>query len=487
MADVPSDSAGLTLPGYKYLGPGNSLNRGVPVNALDSAAKKHDEQYHKITEYFKKTKKRKEFEKQIQEADREFLHEVSLIAPQNTYDAFAGYLAQGGIGTKLLIEQVTGVLYPRAEAADESSKMDGGGGGNVSSIIGTGVQNHHHTHTFQFKKKFTFAIKSTKAAYTKDAKILTYKTYIHSLPWQFIYFYMTEKEYTDMTKVFHTAKVKGVNIKITNLGNRTPFITATNAVNYANANSQTTIGIWENLELLAPITLGNNITPESLYGKTIEKYAAGADKDPEHSTAQAKIIDNSIEYRLNATTETGKQFFLPPLIMESTILYNATNSIGPIFDKGYAPKDGTFHCMNDGFEDGSTVLRNNAYVQKLQIDSGAIGSVGNRKGTTKEYSRATVDNLTLEGMFTHAPKNLMGSIGIGIIPLINQDGTLEDSLLNILVETSINLECISHGTNLLMSKLDNKAQPNTNYVGLSVDGFRWNNKYTVTGAPAMET
>lgn len=130
---------------------------------------------------------------------------------------------------------------------------------------------------------------------------------------------MTEKEYTDMTRVFHTARTKGVTIKITNLGNRTPFITATNAVNYANANSQTTIGIWENLEMLAPITLGHNISAEQLYGKSLEEYAAGSDKDPEHSTAQAKIIDNAITYRFKLN-DTSKKIFLPPLIMECTIL-----------------------------------------------------------------------------------------------------------------------------------------------------------------------
>ncbi|CAK1580535.1 unnamed protein product [Parnassius mnemosyne] len=54
----PSGS-GIIFPGYKYLGPGNALDRGVPINALDAAAKKHDEKYHKITEYYKKTKNRK--------------------------------------------------------------------------------------------------------------------------------------------------------------------------------------------------------------------------------------------------------------------------------------------------------------------------------------------------------------------------------------------------------------------------------------------
>lgn len=478
----PDDNDGFTLPGYKYLGPGNSLNRGVPVNALDSAAKKHDEKYHKITEYFKKTKNRKTFEQQVREADEEFLQEVSLIAPVTTYEQFAKYLAQGGIGTKYLIEQVTGVLYPIAEHDTESS-MDTGAG-NVSSIIGTGVQNAHNTHSFQFRKKFTFAIKSTKAVFNKKADAVIYKTYIHSLPWQMIYFYLTEKEYTDMTKVFHTARVKGITIKITNLGNRTTFITATNAVNYANANSQTTIGIWENLELLAPISVGTNIKAETLYGKILDKLDTGDDKDPNHSTAQAMIIDNRIEYALKLNN-VSKNFFLPPLIMESTILYNATNSIGPIFEKSYQPKDGLFHSINTGFENSDKILRNTPYMQVLDIGNGRLSEATYTKGNTKPYEQATVDNMTIGGMMTNAPHDFMGSLGIGIIPLLNQDGTLEDALLNILVETSIDLECISHGTNLLMSKYDS-PQPNTNYAGLSVDRYKWNSKYTVTGAPAME-
>lgn len=104
MDDPSREQVGFTLPGYKYLGPGNSLNRGVPVNALDDAAKKHDEKYGKIRDYFKITKDYRQFSEQVREADREFLHEVSLIAPTSTYEAFAKYLAQGGIGTKYLVE-----------------------------------------------------------------------------------------------------------------------------------------------------------------------------------------------------------------------------------------------------------------------------------------------------------------------------------------------------------------------------------------------
>lgn len=480
---TPVTERGLTLPGYKYLGPGNSLNRGVPVNKLDSVAKKHDEQYHKITEYFKKTKNRKKFEADIQQADREFLDEVKKITPGSTYDAFAKYLAQGGIGTKFLIEKLTGVIYPNPSTSEAIEKMDAAPG-NVASVIGGGVQNAHNVHSFQFRKKFTFAIKSTKANYTKSSTSLTYNTYIHSLPWQYIFFYMTKKEYTDMTKIFHTARVTGVNIKITNLGNRTTFVTATNAVNYANANSQTTIGIWEKMELLAPVEMGDNIKSESLYGKTIDGYETGEEKDPKHSTAQAHIMDNTVKYvfKLN---EANKNFHLPPLIMESSILYNATNSIGPIFEKGHSPSDGLFHSANIGFENDDMILRNTTYQQVLNTGSGSLKDAKYVKNKTKDYETATIDNNTIGGLMRNAGTNFMGSVGIGIIPLLNVDGTLEDAVLNILVETSINLECLSHGTNLLMSSYG-RPQPNTLYSGLSVDKYKWANKYTVAGQPAME-
>nr|WBT00708.1 capsid protein [synthetic construct] len=39
------NARGLVLPGYKYLGPGNGLDKGEPVNAADAAALEHDKAY----------------------------------------------------------------------------------------------------------------------------------------------------------------------------------------------------------------------------------------------------------------------------------------------------------------------------------------------------------------------------------------------------------------------------------------------------------
>lgn len=44
------DARGLVLPGYKYLGPFNGLDKGQPVNKADAAAKKHDEAYNQLLE-----------------------------------------------------------------------------------------------------------------------------------------------------------------------------------------------------------------------------------------------------------------------------------------------------------------------------------------------------------------------------------------------------------------------------------------------------
>lgn len=476
---------GLVLPGYKYLGPLNSLNRGLPRNQLDAAAKKHDEQYHKITDYFKKTKNRKVFEERVRQADREFLSEVQTFTPQNTYDQVASWLATGGIGSKYLLEQCVGVLYPNCSddeaAAYEIASMETM---NANSVVGGGVRNNVNVHHFQFRKKFTFAIQSTKAEYSKNNADTVYKTYIHSLPWQYLYFYLTEKEYQDMTTIFHTSKVTGVGIKITNLGNRTPFITSANAVNYANANSQTTIGIWENLERTMPVKMGNNITPEDLYGKQIKDLATGDNKDPEHSTAQAKIIDNTITYNIKNTMEN---FHLPPLIMEATILYNATNSIGPIYEKDYTPKDGTFHTNNERILDAgknAKVIRTQAQSSQMAISTGQMETIHFKPSITKKYKNATVDNINIGDIFGSAQQGFMPSLGVGIVPLLNADASLEKSILNIMVETFINLECTSHGTNLLMAA-NNKPQPNTNYMRMAVDKT-WANTYTLAGAAQIE-
>jgi hypothetical protein len=104
---LDTERRGLTVPGYKYLGPGNSLNRGQPTNQIDEDAKEHDEAYDKA-----KTNQ------EVSEADNKFVnkaldHLVNAInfkeTPGNTIGAAVGAV---GIGIKQAVEKHTGIIYP---------------------------------------------------------------------------------------------------------------------------------------------------------------------------------------------------------------------------------------------------------------------------------------------------------------------------------------------------------------------------------------
>jgi len=77
------------------------------------------------------------------------------------------------------------------------------------------------------------------------------------------------------------------------------------------------------------------------------------------------------------------------------------------------------------------------------------------------------------------------SLGIGIVPLMNKDESLENSVLNIMVETEIILEGESHGTNVLMHE-SGYAQPNTYKVGLKSYKRSFLNAFGVDGRPLLD-
>lgn len=104
---LKSERRGLTVPGYKYLGPGNSLNRGVPNNNIDEDAREHDEAYSKA-----KTSE------EVSQADKTFLskagdHLVNAINQKESLSNTVGAaIGAAGIGLKSAVEKHTGVIYP---------------------------------------------------------------------------------------------------------------------------------------------------------------------------------------------------------------------------------------------------------------------------------------------------------------------------------------------------------------------------------------
>lgn len=81
--------------GHRYLGPGNKLKNGEPVDEDDEIARIHDNLYD-----------RAKTEEDIREADRDAIkHFWELQSPH-------GYLGAAGLAAKYGVESLTGVLYP---------------------------------------------------------------------------------------------------------------------------------------------------------------------------------------------------------------------------------------------------------------------------------------------------------------------------------------------------------------------------------------
>lgn len=81
---------GWTYPGTKYLGPGNSLNRGKPVSSGDKAAYKHDLDYDRL---LKKGVKPKKLYMGYSKADERLMKRADLTTKH-------GLAAYGGMAVK---------------------------------------------------------------------------------------------------------------------------------------------------------------------------------------------------------------------------------------------------------------------------------------------------------------------------------------------------------------------------------------------------
>lgn len=370
-------------------------------------------------------------------------------------------------------------------------------------VVDTGVRNSTNVNVFEFRKKFNFNVKSTKYEYSKSDKTdgteMICKTYIHGLPMHKLFMYMTEKEFNDTTSIYHTTKIKKIYYKITNLGNRTPFITSAKTVSYANANSQTTIGIWENLEDIGPVNLPSNVTPLMLYGKQLKDFATTNNKTIDEkdygATSQSKKLDTRVQYRYYTKTKANDDvkltndgnFHLPPLIMMATKFYNATNSIGMIYEKTYEPIDGTINVLNNAWYRPGFVARHDAPPFDIYQKNGYLTEAFIQRShdlAKQKYPEHTIDNFRFNGMSTNSPTGFINTVGIGILPLLNNDGNLEDSVFNFLIETSIVLEGHSHGTNLLMGP-SNHPQPNSSAVKLTAAKRKFFDAFGVNGLPVI--
>lgn len=116
---------GYTMPFLRYMGPGNSTNRGEPVNYADYLSKLHDLRY-AYASFLAKNKRitKEQYEDRVNYADHEFVKDQSSWDPQ-------GIIAKAGIGGKMMFEKVIELFggeshqYPgNPENEDFSTPLD---------------------------------------------------------------------------------------------------------------------------------------------------------------------------------------------------------------------------------------------------------------------------------------------------------------------------------------------------------------------------
>lgn len=105
---------GFTVPGFLYLGPGNPINNGSPVNRVDLLAKEHDIRYEEVQQNFELHQNKYMAFEDIQNADRIFVEKLKDLKTQSWCEAWGKLLGCTIINVKTSIEKCLGfTLYPR--------------------------------------------------------------------------------------------------------------------------------------------------------------------------------------------------------------------------------------------------------------------------------------------------------------------------------------------------------------------------------------
>lgn len=514
----------LLVPGHRYLGPGNPLRNGQPTNQVDEAARQHDIRYSQAEDTFRSSGNLEEAYKNIQDADEDFLYSLDDIEPGTYTEAFGKFVGKTGIGIKKGVEgTLHSTLYPMFSQTSAMDVVDSGPTteGNMfysnamssSAIhVGSGVDQAHTTN-WTFNKNFNLAFKANGLQYKKSnasnnvSKGETeISTYIHSLPWEKLYFYVTEREYNTITNTFHTAYVEYVKVKIINLGVSNPVLTSTSTVNYKIMNANNYISVWRGFERHGPCTLGKEITPKVLYGTSISELNEKASLTDIPITnlgaiSEMKQVSNNVVYnKVTSTWDTVNnkkidiseaKVYLPPLSKMAVITVNANNT-GLIYETTYKPNDGLFHNKSFAFHNRA-VVQHKPYEQNVDLaDKGKISSAtyeitdnASQNKPITSYENATIDNMFYRSLRSNPNLHFVDGLGVGLNPRRDQTGVTVDAVAEFLIETEIKISAEAFGGSVLASGTDNSPQSNPNRIYFVHKNKKFGNAYASDGLPTM--
>lgn len=276
----------LTLPGYNYLGPGNPINAGEPVNKTDSIARDHDVAYSRAQSH-----------RDIFEADWEAIKHFSAESVRSP-TLLGPKLGVLGLGSKTLFERAIGrTVYglgktsmqtptkrgannydsdsgfgpsPSKMAASTSAmpaanvgdvNMDnnetggitaagaatpgmGGGAGAGTSLMFAGDHQKQEWDTRTFKKTYRFFHQASLPSVENVPSLVAQNNYIRfkpgsmiALPVHYVFAYLSPGEY-ELMQQFPQVKIQHVRCKVSSEGVRLPFTTQEAAAVTANASAQ---------------------------------------------------------------------------------------------------------------------------------------------------------------------------------------------------------------------------------------------------------
>lgn len=104
----------ILLPGFSYLGPGNPINNGQPVNTVDEIAREHDIRYYETQKNFELHKNKHQAFRDIQQADKIFIEQLKDLDTSTWCETFGKFVGYTIIKIKIRVEKCLNfTLYPR--------------------------------------------------------------------------------------------------------------------------------------------------------------------------------------------------------------------------------------------------------------------------------------------------------------------------------------------------------------------------------------
>lgn len=378
------------VPGYHYLGPGNPINNGEPVNKYDQIAQEHDLAYSKATT-----------PSEIYEADKIAIEKFSKELEKNPL--FGGYAGKFGLELKAALENNHFSLYPfmintnkRQNEPDNQlagpskkskrwKKIDSGidmeveenpivqaQQGKAGPGTGAGITNSTQATipifigSFQppnkmnltFHKEYRFTIKTSQTKLhpksATDPYLFLELGSVHDIPWNMLAMYCSPREGHMLRTQFTKVIAKQAQCTVTTLGVRLPFKTNESDTTTANANVQIPIFEMYNIDKYYH-TKTNNI--ENIINKCIGKtvYADAGDGEQTAFTNIAAFLEtrkfiNPLQIVLPNPTRTNEDgnivsalevyYSDPQFTSAITNMINGSNHLGPCFSHTYDIQNG---------------------------------------------------------------------------------------------------------------------------------------------------